>query len=162
MIDHFLNWLTSTSFSQWVQSSVWGYQVILTLHSVGLGFLAGILIVIDLRILGLARRVPIHTMQPMMRVAWLGFALNAMTGCALFSADADKFFHNTVFLFKLLTIFVGMVLAVLINQSLLLPRGTLHRAGQGGVIPTRARILATVSLASWLAAIIFGRLVAFQ
>jgi hypothetical protein len=38
--------------------SIWAYPTILTLHTVGLALLAGLSIAVDLRMLGVARRVP--------------------------------------------------------------------------------------------------------
>ena len=51
-LDPFLLWLESTSLSVWMREepSIWAFPFILSLHTIGLGFVAGINAVIALRI----------------------------------------------------------------------------------------------------------------
>ena len=60
-LDPFLLWLESTSLSTWVREepSIYAFPLILSLHTIGLGFVAGINAVIALRILGVGGSIPI-------------------------------------------------------------------------------------------------------
>jgi alkylation response protein AidB-like acyl-CoA dehydrogenase len=54
-------WLESTALSTWVRESgsLWAYPMVLTAHTVGMSLLVGANAVIDLRLLGVAPRVPL-------------------------------------------------------------------------------------------------------
>ena len=154
--------LQSSEFAEWVRISVWGYQIILTLHSVGLAFLVGFMVVIDMRILGLASGVPLPAVRPAMIVIWLAFVLNAVTGAMLFTADAERFYSNTMFRFKIASIFIGMTLAVITSTVVLRAPPPMAPQSRIASNPTGGKILAACSLAVWAAAIIFGRLIAYH
>ena len=56
-------WLQSIEGSAWAtwlkeSPSLWGYATLLFLHTVGLSFTVGPSVAIDLRILGVGRRIP--------------------------------------------------------------------------------------------------------
>ena len=125
----------------------------LTFHSLGLGLLVGLLMVIDLRVLGVARPLPLTELRRLMPWVWFGFTLNAVSGVVLFMADATKDFYSNSFRWKIFSIVVGLVIAVVLN------RGVLSEDTED--TPAMAKVLATLSLASWLGAIVAGRLIAY-
>lgn len=152
--------IQNTGFADWMRVSEWGYPIILTLHSVGLAMVVGVLLVIDLRILGIPRSLPVLPLQKLMGVVWIGFALNLCTGVALFTADAVKFYNSPSFRYKLLSVFVGVGLAVFLSSSVLRAGNRFDR--EGVRIPGRAKFLAVASLLVWAAAISLGRYVAYE
>ena len=83
-------WLESSALSTWVSEAdtVWAYPTVLTLHTLGLGVLVGASAVVDLRLLGIAHRIPLGPMRSLFRFMWIGFWINAVTGSMLFAADA--------------------------------------------------------------------------
>ena len=58
--------LQNSAFSQWLLVSEYGYPIFLTLHSLGLAMLVGVLICIDLRVLGIARSIPLPPIKRLM------------------------------------------------------------------------------------------------
>ena len=97
---HFLIWLQDSALGTWVAGSIWGYPVILACHAVGMAAVAGTVVMINLRILGFARNVPITLFSRLSVIAWAGLVLNILTGLALFSGDPVKFFYHPVFWIK--------------------------------------------------------------
>src|SRR5262245_2718115 len=89
MMD-FLARLEESGFGTWVResNSLLAYPAILFLHTLGMGLLAGISGLIDLRILGFASEIPLDSMQRYVPYMWGGFWLNAVTGVILFIPDA--------------------------------------------------------------------------
>lgn len=152
--------IQNTNFADWMRVSEWGYPIILTLHSVGLAMVVGVLLVIDLRVLGIPRSLPILPLRKLMSVVWLGFALNLCTGIALFTADAVKFYNSPSFRYKLLSVFIGVGLAVFLSSSVLGAGDQFDR--RGAAVPGRAKFVAVVSLLVWGAAISLGRYVAYE
>lgn len=152
-MDNFLMMLENTALSQWVLGSIWGYPILLTFHSLGLGLLVGLLIVIDLRVLGWARPLPLAELKRLMPWIWVGFTFNAISGVILFMADATKDYYSNSFRWKILCIIAGVWIAVYLKNRVLHdePRPT----------PPLAKGLATLSLVSWAGALVAGRLIAY-
>jgi hypothetical protein len=159
-MNSFLQLIQNTDFADWVRVSEWGYPIILTLHSLGLAMVVGVVFVMDLRILGVPRALPVLALRQLMPVIWVGFTINFITGLALFSADADKFYHSPVFRYKLASVAVGVALAVYMNASVLKSGKSFDR--DGAAMPLRAKLLACASVLVWLAAISLGRYVAYE
>ena len=154
----FLVWLHESDFAMWVSGSpsLWAYPTILTSHTLGMAILVGISAMIDLRILGVGRQLALAPMERLYPLMWLGFWINAVSGSALFVADAVRKAENRVFYIKL----VFVALAV-VNVWLLRRRVFRHPGLDGAPLPMTARILAVTSLAFWTGAITAGRLMAY-
>src|SRR5512146_1022530 len=107
----FLATLEHSAFGIWVREAptIWAYATILFLHTVGLGFVVGANVAIDLRILGVARDMPLAPMRKLFPWMWAGFIVNALSGVALLIADATTKLGNPVFLVKMAFITLGVV-----------------------------------------------------
>lgn len=155
----FLLRLQNSAFGIWVAESeqIWGYSGILTLHTLGMGLAVGTSWVVDLRVLGVARRVPLAALRNVARVFWVGLAINAATGVMLFvAAAADKGIQK-IFYLKLSLILLALLADARIRRVVLGDRAALDRP-----VPSTVRFLATTSLVLWAAAIAAGRLMAYQ
>jgi uncharacterized membrane protein len=75
-----------------------------TLHFVGLSLLVGVVLLIDLRALGVIRTVPFGAVDRLLPWAVLGFGLNTVTGMLFFVASPDFYTSNPAFYWKLIFI----------------------------------------------------------
>jgi hypothetical protein len=157
MLDTYLVALQQSAFSTWVQETA--YPVVITAHSIGLATLVGLLVIIDLRVIGFGKGMPLPALRKLMIVVWSGFVLNFISGMMLFSIDAKKDFHSTLFRIKILSIVVGLVFGWLIDKSVLTQE--LKFSSPDARAPGRARVFAAASLLCWVTAIISGRLLAY-
>jgi hypothetical protein len=158
-MDSMLRAMQDTQVAIWVREA-WGYPFLLVLHSLGFAIVVGFLIVIDLRILGLGREVPLPPLRKLMLLVWSAFTVNTITGAMLFTSDAIKFFYSPAFRFKLLFIVAGVVLAAVMTSTVLEPAE--RNQGVAMVVPMRAKVLAAASIVLWIAAIGLGRYVAYE
>lgn len=158
LLDHLLLKLQNSSFAHWLAQGA--FPPIITLHSVGMALLVGLQMLINLRVLGMGRELPISSLRRFMKVVWLGFIVNAVSGALLFSIYPDKYFHSTLFRFKMAFIAAGLALGALLNMSLLVQGDEYGSANERA--PARAKILAALSLACWVAAIVTGRWLAYS
>jgi hypothetical protein len=151
-----LEWLEMSGLSTWVREgeTIWAFPTILTLHTFGLGLLVGASLVVDLRLLGIGRRLALAPLRPLFSVMWGGFWLNAITGSMLFAADATGRGTSALFLTKLLFVAVGVATMVLIRRAV-------FDAPQAAAAAAPPRLLAILSLAAWASAITTGRLLAY-
>ena len=152
----FLASLEASGFGTWLRESgsIWAYPAVLTMHTLGMGVLVGASTVLDLRLLGCAPTIPIDSLDKLFPIMWAGFWLNAITGVALFVADATTKGTTTVFMAKLGIIVLSVIVLFDIK------RRVYGREGSTVVTPW-ARALAAASLALWFAAIATGRYMAY-
>jgi hypothetical protein len=153
-----LIWLEQTAFGTWVRegSSLWGYPTILFLHTVGMASIAGFAAIVDLRILGVAPDIPLAPLDRYFPVMWAGFGVNALSGTALFMADATTKAANPAFAVKMTFVAFGVL-----TVHLLRSRVIRNSALESGPMPARAKLLAAASLLCWLGAVTAGRLMAY-
>ena len=154
----FFTWLQDTSFAHWVASdpSLLAYPTILTLHTVGMAIVVGTCVVMDLRLLGIGGDIPLAALGGAPRLVWTGFFINAATGLALFTTDAEHKATQTVFFVKLSLIFLALAVYARI-RTLVFRRP----AALGAPISSEVRALAILSLILWTGATVAGRLMAY-
>ena len=151
-------WLQDTPFAHWVASdpSLLAYPTILTLHTVGMAIVVGTCVVIDLRLLGIGGDVPLVALGGAPRLVWTGFFINAATGLALFTTDAEHKAMQTVFFVKLSLIFLALAVYARIRTLVFRSPAAITTP-----ISTEVRTLAVLSLILWTGATVAGRLMAY-
>lgn len=145
--------LENSAFSQWVlgSDSLLAYPTILTAHTVGLGLVVGTALIFNLRVLGVGAEIAVGNMRTLVRIFWVGFAINLTSGLILFAAEATKRVPQTVFYIKLGLIAAAMILTMRLRTA---PE---DGRGDSGAV----RLLAGVALLLWAGAIVAGRLMAY-
>ena len=154
----FLASLEHSSFCTWVRESgsVFAYPGILFLHTLGLAMLVGPNAVIDLRILGVGRRLALNPLKRLLPLMWTGFWINAITGTVLLISDASTKLANPAFIFKMVFIAFAVVNVILLKRFVFNDRAPEpQRAAAFG------KVLAVTSLLLWSGAITSGRLMAY-
>jgi hypothetical protein len=157
-MDPVFTWLEGTALSVWLREAptLWAFPFVLILHTWGLAFLVGANVALDVRLLGVARSVPLGAIERCYPVMWISFWINAVSGLLLLLAYPTKALTNPLFFVKLGLIAGGVVLARVIRRQVrALP------ARDADVLPTRLRTLAVASLVCWAASITAGRLLAY-
>lgn len=151
-------WLETTAPAIWVGESLWGYPIMLGSHAVGLAIVVGIFLMRDLRLIGFFQGISYESLDSLRNLAWTGFVINAISGCFLFISQATMFIASTPFLLKIAMIFVAAICAAVIQNKL---RDEAPQFDSSGAVAGNLRIIAMVSTAFWIGAIISGRLVAY-
>lgn len=157
-VHAFLVWLETSAFSVWVRESpsIFAFPAILSLHTIGMGVVAGVNALIALRILGVAPGVPLLEMKRFFPVMWFGFWLNAASGVVLLIGYPTKALTNPVFYAKLGFIALAVVAVRFIGRWIFS-----GAAADFGSAPQKGKLLAGASLACWAGAITAGRLLAY-
>jgi hypothetical protein len=139
-------------------NSRWGWPLMETVHFVGLSMLVGAVGAFDLRMMGVVRGISMSALHRLVWVGVIGFCLNAASGVMFFVSAAGQYLYNPAFQLK----FAAMIIAGL-NVALfyVTMAGRVLNAPEPAPIPVAARIMAAVSLTSWLAVVAFGRLLTF-
>ena len=147
----FFEWCEASALGQLVRTSVWLFPVIESIHLLGLASLGGAVLIVDLRLLGVALRdQPIAVLARGAR-SWLRWSLALMltTGLLLFLSEAVKCYHNGSFWVKILTLPFALAFTFLVRQPVALRDGV--------VTSWRTRLVAVVSIALWFTVAAAGR-----
>jgi len=139
------------SLAEFVRTSPWAYPSIEVVHLVGLGLVFGTLWLVEVRLLGICRRLDVGAMAATAQ-PWnlAGFALSVVSGLLLFASRAGELIANRAFLLKM-----GLIALAGLNAALLHTRGALDPQRPG------TRLQAAVSLLLWIGVIACGRLIAY-
>lgn len=153
----FLTLIESNWLSLWIRESpsLLAFPTIIALHAIGMGFLVGANVAMDLRVFGFAPRIPLPALTVLFPNMVFGFVLNAASGVLLLLAYPTKALTNPLFYAKLTLIALAMAAAWVMRKRVL---G--EGAGETG-ITSREKMLAGASLALWAAAIAAGRFLAY-
>jgi len=153
-----LAWVEATAPSVWLRESpsLWAFPFVLILHTVGMGFLAGTNVAMDLRVVGFAPKIPLSLFEKFFLVMKISFVVNAASGVLLLIAYPTKALTNPLFYIKLLLIAAGLVQAVWMRSHVL------RNPGMDAEGPsTNGKSMALASLATWTAAVGAGRFLAY-
>jgi hypothetical protein len=156
-LEQFFNGIEQSNLSLWVRGeSMLAFPAILSAHTLGMALLAGTSIGIDLRLIGLAKRVPIVALEKLYPVIWFATVLSFVSGTLLLIGYPFKAFTNPVFYVKLIFIALAVYLVVVIRKRILL-----HPAAAAEQAKKHGKMLAAASLVSWAVIIATGRLLAY-
>lgn len=153
-----LDWMEQSAMGVCIAQSWGGYYIMLGFHSLGLAMIVGALMVVDLRVLGVARGISVQALPKFVTLGWWGFWINFTSGVALLFSEANKMFYDNTFRWKLALIIVGMITTTLFSKSILKPAAQDNAA----ILDTgSAKLQAVFSFAIWIAVIIVGRMIAY-
>jgi hypothetical protein len=156
----FCQWLESTRPAAALRDSVWVFNLTETAHTLGIVFVAGSIMLLDLRLLGLGLKresVSEVVSRTVPRTLW-GFGLMVITGSCLFSAEAVKLYHSPAFRIKLLLLSLAGLNALVFHLTVY------RHAADWDLSPTappRARFAGLLSLILWMCIIAAGRAIAY-
>ena len=159
-VGEVINWLQTTQLSTTIRESDWLFPAIECVHVIAFVTVVGSISVVDLRLMGLAskgRRID-ETIESLLPITWIAFAIAAVAGLLLFVSKPITYTQNFFFLGKML------LLAAAGANMLIFHRFVEHRAaGQtvGSTPPLAARASGLASLALWIAIVAFGRWIGF-
>jgi hypothetical protein len=80
--------------------TAWAWPIFESIHFLGLCMLIGCIGTFDLRLLGIAKRVPIAAMHRLIPWGILGFAINASSGLMFLLTEPDQYIYNPSFHLK--------------------------------------------------------------
>ena len=154
-------WLEASPLGHLMRDTgVWTYAIVNLFHIIAIALLFGAICVLDLRLLGVWRSIPLGMIsRPAVNVAGAGVALAALTGVPMLATKAVEYADNPFLLPKFF--FLALALANVALMHLSRPWRE-HRARE----LTRAEMkrlaaMGAASLFFWLGVITCGRLIGY-
>jgi uncharacterized membrane protein len=148
--------LAGSSVATWVLGNSWVWPASETLHFIGLALLFGVVLVVNLRMLGMMKNVSFVALH-LLPWGLLGFVINLVTGMLFFVSTPDQYTQNVAFYWKMILVLLAGVnllyLTVFDKASWSLE--------PGAEAPLLSKIVAGSAIALWLGVIYLGRMLPF-
>lgn len=157
----FLSWMESSALGQLMRDAgPWSYAVVNLTHVLGVASLFGSILVLDLRLLGMWRRVPVAALaSAIVPVGRTGVAVALSTGILLLATNATEYIGNPFLLIKFPAIGIGLINVLVLSRSAAWKAlGTRELSAAEWRL---LRVMGGISLASWLTAVSAGRMIGY-
>lgn len=155
--------IEASPLAEAMRTWLWLYPAVEVVHLVGIALLFGSIAVLDLRLLGLSRALPVRRLAAHV-LPWTAASLLLIlpSGLLMFTAHASEFIDNGVFALKMGLILVGGLNAALFHTVTYRSADVWDGEDMRGLPPPpSARAFAAVSLVLWISVIACGRLLAY-
>jgi hypothetical protein len=156
MLLSFAQWIQLTGFFTALRGSAYVYPIILSLHMIGIAFFGGMILMTDLRLLGLAlRKRSISDVVNQFRVSkrW-GLLLTATCGILMAGSKAEEYYYNAFFRTKLILFALVLLQELVFYRTVYANPADLDRTPS---IPGTAKLSAALSLLLWISIACCGR-----
>jgi hypothetical protein len=152
--------LEATTAGVLVRESLYGFQILVGMHILGIALSVGTLLWVDLRLLGvsLTRFRVADVYRGFAPFFWTGFGIMLVSGTLLFTGFATSAYANGYFRFKLVALALAGVNALAYHFT------AGRRVGAWGAAaspPRAARLAGFASLVIWTGVILAGRMISY-
>lgn len=148
-------WLTAQGVAELATGRVWVWPAAEALHFIGLWLLFGVVLLVNLRMLGLMKQASFPALHRLLPWGMLGLAINIVTGM-IFVIAAPGQYANPAFYWK-----IGLLLAAGFNLLYLTVFDEPWAVGAGQDAPITAKTLAGSAIVLWIGVMYFGRMLPF-
>ncbi len=164
MLEQLSQLLSVHVIGNFVNTYAWVWPICEMFHYVGMSLLVGLIGLLDLRILGLFKGIPVKALDRFVPIGIAAFAVNFITGFIFVAGYPDggpiEYLSNLSFQLKM-----GTLLLALINLMVFYYSGLHARAAATpaeGDAPVGAKVAAALSLMFWVLVIFFGRMLMYN
>ncbi len=144
------------SIGLFITGHTWVWPSCETLHFVGLSILFTVVLLVDLRMLGMAKSLSFAALYQLLPLGMLGFSLNLLTGMSFFIAASEQYTKNGVFYWKILFVVLGglnVLYFTLIDEP--------WTVGPGDDAPLTTKVMAASAIFLWVGVLFFGHMLPF-
>lgn len=162
MIESILGWLEASALAEGLRGlGIWTYGLVNLAHLLGIATLFGAIVLLDLRLLGAWRSIPIPMIaRPSIVLAAVGFAVAITSGVMMLSFNATEYLGNPFLYVKIPVIVLGLTYIAVVQRF-----GVWQRAMAGEPAQGRDRIalpaIGGFSLVVWLTVLTCGRMIGY-
>ena len=107
-MDSIATWLETSRLAVFVNTTNWAWPTAESLHFIGLVMLMGTVLIVNLRMLGVAKNISFAAVHRLLPWGVLGFVINVLTGIVFFVTVPDQYTQNIALEYKIaLTMIAG-------------------------------------------------------
>ncbi|MGW8369828.1 MAG: hypothetical protein ACWGPN_14270 [Gammaproteobacteria bacterium] len=148
----------------WLSDYDWAWPICEMIHFLGMALLIGSIGLLDFRILGLGKGLPLASLEALVPIGIAGFVANLTTGIIFVLANPTggpvAYLTNMAFQIKMILILIAGLNAIAFYVAGVSRQ--LATLGPMDDAPVNAKLIAVASLALWFGVIVFGRLIMYN
>jgi len=149
-------WISTASIATFVNTTSWAWPAMETLHFIGLCLLLGVVLAVNLRMLGVMKNVSFVALHKLLPWGILGFGINVFTGILFFLTVPEQYTQNRALQWKMLLIVLA---AADVLYFTMFEETWAVRSGDDA--PFKAKIIAALTIFLWVGVIYLGRMMPF-
>lgn len=155
-------WLEASALAEFLRGlGIWTYGLINLAHVLGISLLFGSIVLLDLRLLGVWRSIPVATIaRPTVPLAGTGFVLAIASGIMMLSFNTTEYHGNPFLYIKLPLVVVGLINVAVITRLPAWGRA-MSGAEPESADPTVLKLAGALSLLIWLTVVVCGRMIGY-
>ena len=152
--------IQDSGIAEWMRTSVKAMPIVESIHVLAAATVFGTIFIVDLRLLGFpdTRRPFTRVSDEMLRLTWTAFCVAVITGALMFAANANTYFENTAFRFKMLALLLAGLNMAVFQLVTFRTVGTWNTDVRP---PSAARVAGVLSILVWVTVIFFARWIGF-
>jgi hypothetical protein len=154
---NFLHTIENSALIEWFLTSMWGFPVFIALHSVGMAFVVGLSLILALRYLGFVADISPSIVEQLIKAAWLGFALNVVTGVFLLLSRVTEYLFDPTFLVKITCVALAAIGLRMMQSDF----RVYFRTRTQNAMALDRRYVAVLTVLFWFGAVTAGRWIAY-
>jgi uncharacterized membrane protein len=139
-----------------ITDTTWTWPTCETLHFIGLSLLLGVVLLVDLRFMGVLKGVSFASLHRLLPWAAFGFGVNVITGMLFFVGIPAQYIHNPAFYWK-----IALVMLAGLNALYFTLLKEPWQLGPGEDAPFTARFAAVSGMVLWVGVLYFGSMLPF-
>lgn len=159
-LSGWLKSLEDSGIAAAIRSSLYYFPFLESVHVMALAVVFGTILVVDLRVLGVAstHRPFTRMSSELLRITWGAFAVSVLTGSLMFLTNARVYAHNTSFRVKMLLLALAGINMAIFHLT---AGKSVARWDQAPTAPRAGRITGALSIGLWIGIILAGRVIGF-
>lgn len=146
----------ASSIRSFVMDSTWLWPACETLHFIGLSLLIGVVLLVNLRMLGVMKQVSVDALDRLLPWAILGFGINLITGIIFFVAKFEQYTQNVAFYWK-----IGLLLLAGANALYFTAFDKAWTLQPGNEAPPLSKFIAASAMFLWVGVMYYGSMLPF-
>ncbi len=146
----------TASVENLITSVIWAWPAMEAAHFIGMALIFGVVLLVGLRSLGVARNLPYSALHRLLPLGALGLLVNIITGFFFFIADSGRYVAMDGFPPKIIALIIGGI--AIIYFTIFDDAWSLKAGDDASLL---SKIMAVVTIGSWAAVLVFGRLLPY-
>jgi uncharacterized membrane protein len=149
-------WLKTAALRSFVNDTDWVWPACEAVHFIGLGLAFGVVLLLNLRMLGMMKAVAFADLHRTLPWGMMGFAINLVTGMLFFIGVPEQYTNNPSFQWKiacLVLLGANLIYFTSLNDP--------WRVDAGCDAPRSVKLMAASTIVLWLGVVYFGRMLPY-
>jgi len=148
--------LPAAAVRKFVTSRLWVWPTCETLHFIGLCLLFTVVLIVNLRMLGMAKSMSSESLYQLLPFGMVGFALNLITGMIFFVSKPDQYVVGFAFGWKMMFVLLGGL-----NVLYFLLSDKPWSVGKDDDAPLSVKLAAATAIVVWVGVLFWGHMLPF-